>query len=32
MYNYLCQATDQIHLEWLQREWDKKSHNDRCCW
>jgi len=32
MYDYLCQATDQIHLEWLQREWDRKSFNDRSNW
>ena len=32
MYDYLCQATDQAHLEWLQREWDRKSYNDRRHW
>ena len=32
MYDYLCQATDQVHLEWLQREWDRKSYNERNNW
>ena len=32
MYDYLCQATDRVHLEWLQKEWDRKSHNERCNW
>jgi hypothetical protein len=32
MYDYLCQATDRVHLEWLQREWDRKSWNERSNW
>lgn len=32
MYEYLCQATDRVHLEWLQREWDRKSYRDRNFW
>lgn len=32
MYSYLCQATDRVHLEWLQREWDRKSFNERNNW
>ena len=32
MYNYLCQATDQVHLEWLQREWDRMPYVDRKHW
>jgi hypothetical protein len=32
MYNYLCQATDTVHLEWLQREWDRMSHESRRTW
>jgi len=32
MYDYLCQATDQVHLEWLQREWDRKSYNEKSNW
>lgn len=32
MYEYLSQATDTVHLEWLQREWDRKSFNERNNW
>lgn len=32
MYDYLCQATDRYHLEFLQREWDRKSHRERSNW
>jgi len=32
MYEYLCQATDIVHLESLQREWDRKSYRDRSSW
>ncbi len=32
MYNYLSQATDRVHLEHLQREWDRMSHKQRSNW
>jgi len=32
MYNYLSQATDRVHLEYLQREWDRMSHDKRRSW
>jgi hypothetical protein len=32
MYNYLSQATDAVHLETLQREWDRMSHTNRRQW
>lgn len=32
MYDFLCQATDTVHLEWLQREWDRMSHKQRNNW
>ena len=32
MYNYLSQATDRVHLEYLQREWDRLSHKKRSNW
>jgi hypothetical protein len=32
LYNYLSQATDTVHLEWLQREWDRMSHAQRSNW
>jgi hypothetical protein len=32
MYNYLSQATDRVHLEHLQREWDRMSHSKRSNW
>ena len=32
MYDYLCQATDTVHLEWLQKEWDRMSHEQRRSW
>lgn len=32
MYSYLSQAQDQIHLEHLQREWDKMTHEQRRHW
>lgn len=32
MYQFLCQATDRVHLEYLQRQWDRMSHKDRSMW
>jgi hypothetical protein len=32
MYTYLSQATNRIHLEYLQREWDRMSHAQRSNW
>jgi hypothetical protein len=32
LHEYLCQATDRVHLEWLQREWDRKSWHERSNW
>lgn len=32
MYTFLSQATDRVHLEYLQREWDRMSHNQRSNW
>jgi len=32
MYSFLSQATDRVHLEVLQREWDRMSHRDRSMW
>jgi len=32
MYAYLSQATDAIHLETLQRQWDRMSHGQRSNW
>lgn len=32
MYEYLCQATDRVHLEHLQREWDRMSHAQKSNW
>jgi len=32
MYSYLSQATDRVHLEYLQREWDRMSHMQRSNW
>lgn len=32
MYAYLCQATDTVHLEWLQKEWDRMTHEQRRSW
>lgn len=32
MYTYLSQATDRVHLEYLQREWDRMSHKQRSNW
>jgi hypothetical protein len=32
MYDYLSQATDAVHLEVLQRQWDRMSHSDRRHW
>lgn len=29
---YLSQATDRVHLEYLQREWDRMSHAQRSNW
>lgn len=31
-YTFLSQATDRVHLEYLQREWDRMSHNQRSNW
>lgn len=32
MHDYLSQATDRVHLEYLQREWDRMSHAQRSNW
>jgi hypothetical protein len=32
MYTYLSQATDRIHLEYLQKQWDYMSHRERSNW
>lgn len=32
MYSFLSQATDAIHLETLQRQWDRMSHKQRSNW
>lgn len=32
MKSFLSQATDQAHLEYLQREWDRMSHKQRNQW
>jgi hypothetical protein len=32
MYAYLSQATDRIHLESLQKEWDRMTWNERSNW
>lgn len=32
MYHYLSQATDQVHLEYLQREWDRMSYSQKSNW
>lgn len=32
MYKFLCQATDHVHLEQLQRQWDRMSYNERSMW
>ncbi len=32
MCDYLSQATDRVHLEYLQREWDRMSHSRRSYW
>jgi hypothetical protein len=32
MHDFLSQATDQVHLEYLQREWDRMSHAQRSNW
>lgn len=32
MYAYLSQATDAVHLETLQRQWDRMSHTQRSNW
>ncbi len=32
MYDYLSQATDRIHLEYLQKQWDYMSHRERSNW
>lgn len=32
MYNFLSQATDQVHLEYLQRQWDRMNYRDRSMW
>lgn len=32
LYAYLSQAVDRVHLEYLQKEWDRKSYNERSMW
>jgi hypothetical protein len=32
MMTYLSQATDRVHLEYLQRQWDRMSYNERSMW
>jgi hypothetical protein len=32
MQNFLSQATDRVHLECLQREWDRMSHEQKSNW
>ena len=32
MYRFLSQATDQVHLEYLQREWDRMSYSQKSEW
>jgi hypothetical protein len=32
MYDFLSQATDRVHLEYLQREWDRMSHAQKSNW
>jgi hypothetical protein len=32
MNAFLSQATDQVHLEFLQREWDRMSYEQRSQW
>lgn len=32
MYNFLSQATDRVHLEILQKEWDRMKHRERNMW
>jgi hypothetical protein len=32
MYTYLSQAIDRVHLEYLQRQWDRMSHRERSMW
>lgn len=32
MNSYLSQATDQVHLEFLQRQWDRMSYEKRKNW
>jgi hypothetical protein len=32
MYTFLSQATDQVHLEHLQREWDRMTYDKRRNW
>ena len=32
MYAYLSQAKDRVHLEYLQKEWDRMSFRDRSNW
>lgn len=32
IHTYLSQATDNVHLEYLQRQWDRMSYNERSMW
>jgi hypothetical protein len=32
MYRFLSQATDQVHLEYLQREWDRMTYSQKSEW
>ena len=32
MYNFLSQATDAVHLEVLQKEWDRMKTRERSMW
>lgn len=32
LYAYLSQATDRVHLEYLQKEWERMSYEDRKKW
>lgn len=32
LYKFLSQATDRVHLEYLQRQWDNMSYRDKAGW
>lgn len=32
LHDYLSQATDRVHLEYLQREWDRMTYAQRSNW